>query len=201
MWSGHIFPFFFQCFFALNSLLYLQQYFFSLRYTFCFSTFSRIAWLTLSSTIFVLCQVERKFSECSSSLNWNKERVRELEMKLSSLQEVSFVLFDLKIWFLLHFFFISSPNVILFVEWTGILLIQRCSCSQWGAIFCWTFHSEFMKSISLNCVCTFCMHTYCLAFAPGYASLLFIGDSENILGWTGFSQHSCKPISNSFMCL
>ncbi|KDO61512.1 hypothetical protein CISIN_1g045447mg [Citrus sinensis] len=34
-----------------------------------------------------LSDVERQFSECSSSLNWNKERVRELEIKLSSLQE------------------------------------------------------------------------------------------------------------------
>ncbi|TXG71410.1 hypothetical protein EZV62_006345 [Acer yangbiense] len=34
-----------------------------------------------------LSDVERQFSECSSSLNWNKERVRELETKLTSLQE------------------------------------------------------------------------------------------------------------------
>lgn len=34
-----------------------------------------------------LADVERKFNECSSSLNWNKERVRELETMLSSLQE------------------------------------------------------------------------------------------------------------------
>lgn len=34
-----------------------------------------------------LSDLERQFSECSSSLNWNKERVRELEIKLSSLQE------------------------------------------------------------------------------------------------------------------
>ncbi|KAK9937314.1 hypothetical protein M0R45_014113 [Rubus argutus] len=36
---------------------------------------------------FKLADVERKFNDCSSSLNWNKERVRELEAKLSSLQE------------------------------------------------------------------------------------------------------------------
>nr|POF20463.1 nuclear-pore anchor [Quercus suber] len=34
-----------------------------------------------------LADVERQFSECSSSLQWHKERVRELEMKLTSLQE------------------------------------------------------------------------------------------------------------------
>ncbi|XP_059455352.1 nuclear-pore anchor isoform X2 [Corylus avellana] len=34
-----------------------------------------------------LADVEREFNECSSSLQWNKERVRELEMKLTSLQE------------------------------------------------------------------------------------------------------------------
>jgi hypothetical protein len=33
-------------------------------------------------------QVERQFSECSKSLQWNKDRVRELEMKLKSMQEV-----------------------------------------------------------------------------------------------------------------
>ncbi|KAM5586916.1 nuclear-pore anchor [Rosa sericea] len=36
---------------------------------------------------FKLSDVERKFNDCSSSLNWNKERVRELEAKLTSLQE------------------------------------------------------------------------------------------------------------------
>lgn len=36
---------------------------------------------------FKLADVERKFNDCSSSLNWNKERVRELEAKLTSLQE------------------------------------------------------------------------------------------------------------------
>ncbi|KAI5332476.1 hypothetical protein L3X38_022605 [Prunus dulcis] len=34
-----------------------------------------------------LADVERQFNECSSSLKWNKERVRELEAKLRSLQE------------------------------------------------------------------------------------------------------------------
>ncbi|KAK2368546.1 nuclear-pore anchor [Trifolium repens] len=34
-----------------------------------------------------LADVERKFSECSKSLQWNKDRVRELEMKLKSTQE------------------------------------------------------------------------------------------------------------------
>ncbi|KAF8412623.1 hypothetical protein HHK36_000592 [Tetracentron sinense] len=34
-----------------------------------------------------LADVERQFNECSSSLKWNKERVRELEMKLTSAQE------------------------------------------------------------------------------------------------------------------
>ncbi|KAJ0098747.1 hypothetical protein Patl1_19770 [Pistacia atlantica] len=34
-----------------------------------------------------LSDAERRSSECSSSLNWNKERVRELEIKLTSLQE------------------------------------------------------------------------------------------------------------------
>lgn len=34
-----------------------------------------------------LADVERQFNECSSSLKWNKERVRELEAKLKSLQE------------------------------------------------------------------------------------------------------------------
>ncbi|KAF5728140.1 hypothetical protein HS088_TW21G00283 [Tripterygium wilfordii] len=34
-----------------------------------------------------LTDAERRFNECSGSLNWNKERVRELEMKLLSLQE------------------------------------------------------------------------------------------------------------------
>ncbi|GAV64888.1 TPR_MLP1_2 domain-containing protein, partial [Cephalotus follicularis] len=34
-----------------------------------------------------LADVERQFSECSSNLKWNKERVRELEMKIESLQE------------------------------------------------------------------------------------------------------------------
>lgn len=34
-----------------------------------------------------LADVERQFNECSSSLQWHKERVRELEMKLTSLQE------------------------------------------------------------------------------------------------------------------
>lgn len=33
-------------------------------------------------------QVERQFSECSKSLQWNKDKVRELEMKLKSTQEV-----------------------------------------------------------------------------------------------------------------
>ncbi|MCH87234.1 nuclear-pore anchor-like protein, partial [Trifolium medium] len=35
-----------------------------------------------------LADVERQFSECSKSLQWNKDRVRELEMKLKSTQEV-----------------------------------------------------------------------------------------------------------------
>ncbi|KAK2421940.1 nuclear-pore anchor [Trifolium repens] len=34
-----------------------------------------------------LADVERQFSECSKSLQWNKDRVRELEMKLKSMQE------------------------------------------------------------------------------------------------------------------
>ncbi|GMN60733.1 hypothetical protein TIFTF001_029810 [Ficus carica] len=34
-----------------------------------------------------LADVQRQFDECSSSLKWNKDRVRELEMKLTSLQE------------------------------------------------------------------------------------------------------------------
>ncbi|KAK7323970.1 hypothetical protein VNO77_27474 [Canavalia gladiata] len=34
-----------------------------------------------------LTDVERQFSECSKSLQWNKDRVRELEMKLKSVQE------------------------------------------------------------------------------------------------------------------
>ncbi|KAK6926183.1 Nucleoprotein TPR/MLP1 [Dillenia turbinata] len=34
-----------------------------------------------------LADVERQYNECSSSLNWNKERVRELELKLTSLQQ------------------------------------------------------------------------------------------------------------------
>ncbi|XP_050371497.1 nuclear-pore anchor [Argentina anserina] len=36
---------------------------------------------------FKLSDVERKFNDCSSSLNWNKERVRELEAKVTTLQE------------------------------------------------------------------------------------------------------------------
>ncbi|KAI4333246.1 hypothetical protein L6164_018080 [Bauhinia variegata] len=34
-----------------------------------------------------LADVERQFSECSKSLQWNKDRVRELEMKLKSMHE------------------------------------------------------------------------------------------------------------------
>ncbi|CAJ2659083.1 unnamed protein product [Trifolium pratense] len=34
-----------------------------------------------------LADVERQFSECFKSLQWNKDRVRELEMKLKSMQE------------------------------------------------------------------------------------------------------------------
>ncbi|KAF9619703.1 hypothetical protein IFM89_008380 [Coptis chinensis] len=34
-----------------------------------------------------LADVERQFNECSRSLRWNKERVKELEEKLTSLQE------------------------------------------------------------------------------------------------------------------
>ncbi|WJX72066.1 hypothetical protein P8452_55984 [Trifolium repens] len=34
-----------------------------------------------------LADVERQFSECSKSLQWNKDRARELEMKLKSMQE------------------------------------------------------------------------------------------------------------------
>ncbi|XP_048326058.2 nuclear-pore anchor isoform X2 [Ziziphus jujuba] len=34
-----------------------------------------------------LADVERQFNECSSSLQWNKDRVRELEMKITALQE------------------------------------------------------------------------------------------------------------------
>ncbi|XVE99034.1 hypothetical protein REPUB_Repub03eG0161700 [Reevesia pubescens] len=34
-----------------------------------------------------LADVERQYNECSSSLNWHKERTRELEIKLTSLQE------------------------------------------------------------------------------------------------------------------
>ncbi|KAJ7949034.1 nuclear-pore anchor [Quillaja saponaria] len=34
-----------------------------------------------------LTDVERRFSECSKSLQWNKDRVRELEMKLASMNE------------------------------------------------------------------------------------------------------------------
>ncbi|XP_022717640.1 nuclear-pore anchor [Durio zibethinus] len=34
-----------------------------------------------------LADVERQYNECSSSLNWHKERMRELETKLTSLQE------------------------------------------------------------------------------------------------------------------
>ena len=33
-------------------------------------------------------QVEKNYIECSSSLNWHKERLRELETKIGSLQEV-----------------------------------------------------------------------------------------------------------------
>jgi len=32
--------------------------------------------------------MERQFNQCSQSLQWNKDRVRELEMKLKSVQEV-----------------------------------------------------------------------------------------------------------------
>ncbi|XVF77755.1 hypothetical protein PTKIN_Ptkin14bG0072200 [Pterospermum kingtungense] len=34
-----------------------------------------------------LADVERQYNECSGSLNWHKERMRELEVKLTSLQE------------------------------------------------------------------------------------------------------------------
>ncbi|XP_050233770.1 nuclear-pore anchor [Mercurialis annua] len=34
-----------------------------------------------------LADVERQFDECSSSLKWNKERVKELELKLTTMQE------------------------------------------------------------------------------------------------------------------
>lgn len=37
---------------------------------------------------FFIFQVERELSECSKSLKWNKDRVRELELKLTSTQEV-----------------------------------------------------------------------------------------------------------------
>lgn len=37
-------------------------------------------------------QVEKKFNESSNSLNWHKERLRELETKLMSLQEVQYLL-------------------------------------------------------------------------------------------------------------
>lgn len=36
----------------------------------------------------LLFQVEKNYNECSSSLNWHKERLRELETKITSLQEV-----------------------------------------------------------------------------------------------------------------
>jgi len=32
--------------------------------------------------------MERQLNECSQSLQWNKDRVRELEIKLKSVQEV-----------------------------------------------------------------------------------------------------------------
>lgn len=32
--------------------------------------------------------MERQLNECSQSLQWNKDRIRELEMKLKSVQEV-----------------------------------------------------------------------------------------------------------------
>lgn len=37
---------------------------------------------------FFIFQVEREFSECSKSLKWNKDRVKELELKLTSAQVV-----------------------------------------------------------------------------------------------------------------
>ncbi|CAL5187045.1 unnamed protein product [Lathyrus oleraceus] len=40
-----------------------------------------------SDTSSKLADVERQLSECSKSLQWNKDRVRELEMKLKSMQE------------------------------------------------------------------------------------------------------------------
>ena len=46
-------------------------------------------------------QVERQFSECSKSLQWNKDRVRELETKLKSMQEVEnvpFIMLECDVW-------------------------------------------------------------------------------------------------------
>ncbi|KAK8556066.1 hypothetical protein V6N13_125633 [Hibiscus sabdariffa] len=34
-----------------------------------------------------LADVEKQYNECSSSLNWHKERTKELETKLTSVQE------------------------------------------------------------------------------------------------------------------
>lgn len=44
--------------------------------------------LNFNATPFIVHKVERQHAECSKSLKWNKERVKELETKLGSLKEV-----------------------------------------------------------------------------------------------------------------
>ena len=52
----------------------------------CFD-FLKVLFLYVSFFV-IPYQVEKNYNECSSSLNWHKERLRELEAKITSLQEV-----------------------------------------------------------------------------------------------------------------
>ena len=76
-------------------------------------------------------QVERRLNECSSSLKWNKERVKELEMKLTSMQQVGFVLVVLFELLFHAISFVSTTSwIFLYVTYEGVVLIKRCCCSQ-----------------------------------------------------------------------
>lgn len=71
-------------------------------YYLCFSLF---LCPSNSFNTFEFVQVERQLTECSSSLKWNKERVKELEMKLTSMQQVGHVLVILY-WIIVSFHFL-----------------------------------------------------------------------------------------------
>lgn len=74
-------------------------------------------------------QVERQFNECSSSLQWNKDRVRELEMKITALQEVIFLFFLASVKLLLQAILLAQLVNSYFFIFAGIMLSKKYCCS------------------------------------------------------------------------